>query len=214
MIIKKHTYSLFLGLSLFCLVSCIITPDVKSWIETTNIEEVKGKYHFLSDDGLKIYLPTVFKKYSTAEYEYLLDSLITTKEDYKLELKRLQHLREMQGNFYIFFDEETRATYTLNTLPYMPLHKSDAQYILGIISMNNEKISQKTNLEFTKLTAKYSASKGAQIFKAIHKVDNLKKQHTYYNASYIVSANGKTIYVQLLTGFEANFDPFLQKTIF
>ena len=54
---------------------------------------------------------------------------------------------------------------------------------------------------------------GIQIFKAIHKIDNNKKQHTSYNSSYIVSANNKTIYIQLLSSFDVNFDSFLQKII-
>lgn len=193
--------------------SCLtIAKDVKSWIEVSNIEEVKGKYHFLSDDGIKIYLPEAFKKYSRVGYEKLLDSL-ASKKDYELELKRLEYLREMEGNFYIFFDEETRSTYTINTMPYMPIHKGDAQYILGMISMNNKKTAKESDLEITKITAKYSANNGVQIFKAIHKIEHIKKQHTSYNSSYIVSANNKTIYIQLLSGFDVNFDPFLQKII-
>ncbi|MFI1772481.1 hypothetical protein [Thalassobellus citreus] len=189
-----------------------MTSDIKNWIEIDNIEDVSGKYHFLSSDGIKIYLPDSFKKYSTAEYQYLLDSL-TTKEDYQLEIKRLQYLKQMKGNFYIFFDEDTRSTYTINTMPYMPFNKQDAKYLSGLISMNNEKVSNKTDLDFTKITAKYSGNSKTQIFKTIYKVDNTKKELTSFNSSYIVSSNKKTVYIQLLTGFEANFDLFLQKMI-
>ncbi|WP_308990466.1 hypothetical protein QLS71_003160 [Mariniflexile litorale] len=212
---NKSTFILFFLFSFLILsnTSCLsIAKDVESWIEVSNIEDVQGKYHFLTEDQIKIYLPDTFKKYSRVGYEKLLDSL-ASKKDYELEIKRLEFLREMEGNFYLFFDEETRSTYTINTMPYMPIHKSDAQYILSMISMNNEKISKKTDLEFTKITAKYNANNSTQLFKAIHKIENIKKQHTSFNSSYIVSANKKTIYIQLLTGFDVNFDPFLQKMI-
>lgn len=196
-----------------CIASCIkVASDIKNWIEIDNIEDVTGNYHFLSDDDIKVFLPDSFKKYAAAEYQQLLDSL-ATKENYELEIKRLQYLKEMEGNFYIFFDEVTRSTYTINTMPYMPLYKGDAQYILGMISLNNNKISKKTDLEFTKITAKYNANSKAQIFKAIHKIDNTKKHLTSFNSTYIVSSNKKTVYVQLLTGFDVDFDLFLQKMI-
>ncbi|MEN3322884.1 hypothetical protein VP395_04040 [Mariniflexile soesokkakense] len=212
---NKSRFILFFLISFLTLfsTSCLsIAKDVKSWIEVSNIEDVQGNYHFLNEDQIKIYLPEAFKKYSRAGYEKLLDSL-ASKKDYELEIKRLESLRNMEGNFHIFFDEETRSTYTINTMPYMPIHKGDAQYILGMISMNNEKISRTTDLEFTKITAKYTTNNGIQIFKAIHKIENTKKLITSFNSSYIVSANKKTIYVQLLTGFDVNFDPFLQKMI-
>ncbi|MDO7171767.1 hypothetical protein Q5N74_06170 [Mariniflexile sp. AS56] len=193
--------------------SCLsIAKDVKSWIEVSDMEDVQGKYHFLTEDQIKIYLPLSFKKYSRAGYEKLLDSL-ASKKDYKLELQRLELLRAMEGNFHIFFDEGTRSTYTINTIPFMPMQKGDAQYLLGVISMNNEKTSRTTDLNFTKITAKFNSNSTTQVFKAIHKIENTKKQSTSFNSSYIVSANNKTIYIQLLTGFDVNFDPFLQKTI-
>ncbi|MFI1745600.1 hypothetical protein [Thalassobellus sediminis] len=210
---KNSITSFFLIVIPLFMVSCLRMPsDINNWINIDNIKDIKGTYHFLSDDGIKIYLPESFKKYSIAEYQHLLDSL-TTKEDYQLEIKRLQHLKQMKGNFYIFFEEDTRSTYTINTMPYMPLNKQDAQYILGLISMNNKKVSKKTDLEFTKITAKYNSNSNVQIFKAIHRIDNYKKKSTSFNSSYVVSSNKKTIYVQLLTGFEANFDLFLQKMI-
>lgn len=205
-------YGIFLAILTLNTACLTIAKDVKSWIETPNIEDVKGSYHFLENDGIKIYLPDAFKKYSRAGYEKLLDSL-ASKKDYELELKRLEILRNMEGNFYVFFDEETRSTFTINTLPYMPIYKGDAQYILGMISLNNQKIAKESNINITKITATFSGTDKTQIFKAIHRIDHKKKQHTSYNNTYIVSSNNKTIYVQLFTGFDVNFDPFLQKII-
>ncbi len=210
---NKNILLIIFSIFSLLLVSCLnVATEIKNWIEIGNIEEVNGTYHFLSEDGIKIYLPDTFKKYSTVEYQKLLDSL-ATKENYQIEIKRLQHLREMNGNFYIFFDEETRSTYTVNTMPYMPLYKRDAQYMLGLFSMNNRKMSNKTDLEFTKVTAKYNSSSGSQIFKAIYRINDPKNQLTSFNSSYIISSNNKTLYIQLFTGFDVNFDPFLQKMI-
>ncbi|WP_298339010.1 hypothetical protein [uncultured Algibacter sp.] len=209
--IKIYFYTSIILLSL---TSCLnsVASEVKNWIEISNIEDIKGHYHFLSDDGIKIFLPQSFKKYSSVGYQQLLDSL-ATKKNYDLEIKRLHVLREMEGNFYIFFDEETRSTYTINTLPYTPLYRGDAQYILGIISMNHKKIASKTDLEFTKITAKYNSNKTTQIFKAIHRIDDTKKSLSTYNSSYILTSNKKTVFLQLHTGFDVDFDPFLQKMI-
>lgn len=210
---NKIITSLFTIITSLCLVSCLtVATELKKWVDIDDIDDISGKYHFLSSDDIKIYLPDSFKKYALAEYEQLLDSL-ATKKNYQLEVKRLQSLREMDGHLYIFFDENTRSTYTINTMPYMPLYKSDAKYILGMIAVNNKKVSKNTDLEFTKITAKYRSNSNAQIFKAIYKIDNAKKLTTTYNSTYIISSNKKTIYVQLLTGFDVDFDPFLQKMI-
>lgn len=208
--IKIHLvfYLIFLSFT-----SCLnVVSDVKSWVEIDNIEDISGKYYFLSEDGIKIFLPQNFKKYSSVEYQNILDSL-ASKENYKLETKRLQVLREMKGNFYIYFDEETRSTYTINTLPHTPLYKKDAQYILGMITMNNEKISNKTDLKFEKVTANYTSNETAQIFKVIHRIENTKKQTSTFNTSYILTSNKKTVFLQMHTGFDVDFDPFLQKMI-
>lgn len=209
----KISSLLVFSLVFLSLTSCLnVARDITNWIDINNIEDVKGAYNFLENDGIKVYLPSAFQKYSTVAYQELLDSL-ASKNDYQLEIKRLEHLRKMKGNFYIFFDEETRSTYTINTMPYMPLRRQDAKFVLGMISMSNKQMANKTDLEYTKITANYSDISGTQIFKAIHRIDDTKKHLTSYNSSYIVSSNQKTVYIQLLTGFEVNFDLFLQKMI-
>ena len=195
------------------LTSCLQgVREVKNWIESPNIEEVKGKYTFMSEDGIKVYLPSIFKKYPLVEYQKIVKSL-TTDEDYKQENKRLNLLRKMDDHFHIFYDKVTRPTYTINTLPYHPISKKDAQFLLGMIRVNNEKTARDSGLEYKKITAKYNSKFGPQIFKAVYRIDNAKKNVTSYSSSYIVSHNDKTVYIQLTTAYEMNFDPYLHKMI-
>ena len=209
----KYHY-IFLLLILIVTQSCFQgAVEIKSWLETNSTEEAHGTYHFLADDGIKIFLPEVFNKYPLIEYTKLLDSLATSKNEYQQEKKRLNYLRKLDGNFHIFFDGETRSTYTINTMPYMPLYKKDAQYLLGMIRLANEKSVENSDLEFTKITAKYNASSGPQVFKVVHRIDNKKTKDFSFNSAYIVSHNNKTIYIQLSSPYEAGFDPYLEKII-
>ena len=187
--------------------------EVKNWIDAySNTGEVSGKHHFLPEDGIKVYLPKVFKKYPLLEYQKELKTLVS-EEEYKEENKRLQFLRKMEGNFHVFYDSISRSTYTMNTMPYQPITKRDAQYLLGMIRMNNEAYAENSDIEFTKITARYHNKYGPQIFKVVHRIDYTKTNLTTYNSTYIVSYNKKTVYIQLATAYEVNFDPYLNKMI-
>lgn len=217
-IIKMNKKLSFLFYFSLLLTSCINNvTEVSNWltVDSSNIENIEGNYHKLDKDPVRIYLPNVFKKHSSVEYEKLLDSLSNDDNSLKLEYARLKQLREIDGNFYIFFDKTTYSTYTINTLPYMPLQKQDAKFLLGIINQSNRENETQLDLKYTKLTAKYDNSVGPQIFKAIYKVEDTKSKEnlTFFNSTYIVSFNNKTVLIQLSTPFEANFDPFLQKMI-
>lgn len=193
--------------------SCLNTiVDVKNWMEINSIDEVTGRYHYLDNDGIKLYLPESFDRYSSVKYQQLLDSL-TTKEDFEFESQRLKILRELEGDFYIFFDSETGSTFTINTLPYSPITKTDAQMLLGMISASYERSTRNTDLSFTKLTARYKGSEKQDIFRSIHRIDNSKTNSEVYNSTYIISSNNKTIWIQLTTPFEVDFDMFIQKMI-
>ena len=201
------------GFLVFISYSCINPiAEVKNWMEAKSVEEIIGKYHFLDNDGIKVYLPQVFERYSSVEYQQLLDSLATEKQ-FEFESKRLKSLREMEGSFYIFFDADSRSTFTINTLPYMPITRSDAQYLLGMISVSNDRTSYNSDLNFTKLSAVYHGSKDQHIFKSIYRIDNDKTDAEVYNSTYIISSNHKTVWIQLTTPFEADFDMFIQKLI-
>ncbi|WP_299555167.1 hypothetical protein [Seonamhaeicola sp.] len=211
--LKNKNIALLLCLILLCITSCLnITSDIKNWIEIENIEDINGKYHFLSDDGVKIYLPDTFKKYTSSEYLKLLDSL-ATKKSYAFESRAVETLRDLDGNFYIYFDEAFGITYTINTLPYFPFSKRDASQLLGIIRMNNEKITKKEDIKFTKITAKYTGNKKQQIFRSIYKVDYPDTDLSLFSTAYIISSNGKTVMIKLSSIYDINFDPFIQKMI-
>jgi len=209
----KKTLGLFLLLTLLSLQSCLqVANEVKNWTEVSPNDEVFGTYQTLENDAIKVYLPKEFKRYSASKYQQLLDSL-ATKEAYEFEIKRLKSLREMKGDFYIFFDTTTHSTYTINTVPFMPIRKRDAQYLLSIIKQNQAKISANSNLKFTRKSAKYNEGSGPQIFNVVHKIEDTNTQIVSYNSSYIMSHNDKTVFINLTTPFEVAFDPYLHKMI-
>lgn len=210
---KKLPSYLFILLYSLTLASCLNgNSGIENWIEIKNSEDISGKYHSLSDDGIKVYLPNTFKKYSTNEYLQLLDS-ISSKKDYEFESKAVETLRDLEGNFYIYFDDTYGITYTINTLPYFPFSKRDASQLLGIIRLNNEKVSETQNIDFTKLTAKYSGNKKQQIFKAVYKVDYPEKGTSLFSTSYIISSNRKTVMIKLSSIYDIDFNPYIQKMV-
>jgi hypothetical protein len=101
----------------------------------------------------------------------------------------------------------------MNVVPYTPIYRQDAKYILGIIRQGQEELSTKTDLNYTKITAKHNNIGKTQIFKAIFKVENQKLQHQAFQHVYFISSNKKTVLINLITPFEVNFDPFLEKMI-
>jgi len=189
-----------------------MSSEIKNWIDIEHIEDINGHYHFLNDDGIKVYLPATFKKYSSSKYLKLLDSL-STEKNYVFESRALEALRDLKGNLYIYFDDTFGITYTLNTLPYFPFSKRDATQLLGIIKKNNEKVTRQEKIEFTKLTAKYSGNKDLQFFRSIYKVDYPNFDLSTYSTAYIISSNNKTVMIKLSSIYEIDFDPFIQKMI-
>ncbi|WP_034059632.1 hypothetical protein [Lacinutrix jangbogonensis] len=193
--------------------SCIEgVKGLQSWIDASNIEEVKGEYHFLSEDGIKVFLPSVFKKHTTEEYKGIIKKLLPSK-DFKLEDKRLELLKKMDGNFSVFYDKETQSTFTVNSLPYQPIYKKDAQYLLGMIRMNYENNNKDPDIEYTKVTAKYNADRGPQIFKAVFKIENTSTKIVSYIFTYVISANEKTAWIQLQSPYENGVDDYLNKLV-
>lgn len=193
--------------------SCVESvKEVQSWIDAASIEEVQGEYHFLSEDGIKVFLPSVFKKHTTQEYKSAIKALLPTKA-YKAEDKRLEHLKKLEGNFSVFFDKETNSTFTVNTLPYQPIFRKDAQYLLGIIRLNYENSNTNPDIKHTKVTAKYNADKGPQIFKAVFKMEDITTNIAIYNFTYVISANEKTIWIQLQSPYENGVDDYLNKLV-
>lgn len=213
MVLRK---SIVLVLSVFfiTLTSCLeVAKEIYNWTEINDIEAIDGQTHFLSDDGIKIFLPKTFKKYSSIEYLKLLDSLVTDNKELELERSRFRFLREIEGNHYVFFDNTVNATYTINTVPHQPISRQDAKFILGIIRQSQERISEKTDLKYTKITAKHNDNGKTQIFKAIFKLENLKLGQQAFQHVYFISSNNKTVLINLMAPFQINFDLFLEKMI-
>jgi len=175
-------------------------------------ENLSGKYHFLEDTGTQIYLPKAFERYSLTEYQRLLDSL-TTKKEYEIETERLESLSKMDGSLYIYYDKENGSTFTINTRPYFAFTKEDAPQLLGLITENNDKVKENSDAKFTKITAKYGGDKNQQLFKAIYKVSGKSMKNDVYNTSYIISSKGQTVFIQLSTLEEINFDPYVEKIL-
>lgn len=195
-------------------ISCLQAgKEFLDWTKFEDINDIEGQTHFLGDDGIKIFLPDTFKKYSSIEYLKLLDSLVTDNKELEIERTRFRNIREMDGNHYVFFDNSVNATYTINTVPYTPISRQDAKLILGMVRKNQDMVSETTDLSFTKITAKHNSNGKTQIFKAIFKLENLKLQQQAFQHAYFISSNKKTVLINLMAPFEVNFDPFLEKMI-
>lgn len=207
----------FLFIALICILSLTscneVANEIRNWTQIEDINNIDGDMHYLGDDGIKLFLPKSFKKYTSIEYLALLDSLIIDHKDMEIERTRLKHMREMKGNHYIFFDNTINATYTINTIPYLPIYREDAKFILGMVRQAQEQLSLETNLEFDKITAKHNNNGKTQIFKAIFKIKNEKLQLQTFQHAYYISSNKKTVLIHLMAPFEVNFDPFLEKMI-
>ncbi|MDB9755460.1 hypothetical protein OAB20_04140 [Winogradskyella sp.] len=213
MVLKKYIIVVCVALAL-SLTSCLeVASEITNWTEITDVNDVPGKTLYLGDDGIKLFLPKTFKRYSTIEYLKLLDSIVVDNKDMEIERTRVKYMRELEGNHYIYFDKTINATYTLNTIPYLPITRQDAKFILGIVRQSQNQLEALTDLEYEKITAKHNDNGKTQIFKAIFKLTNTTKQQQGYQHAYYISSNNKTVLINLMAPFEVNFDPFLEKMI-
>lgn len=213
MILKKPIILISILIPLL-FTSCFeVAKEINDWTQINATDQLFGKQHYLDKDGIKVFLPESFKPYNAVEYNQLIDSLVIDNKKLEIEHKRLKTMREMEGNNYIFFDSTANSTYTISTIPYTPITRQDAKYLLGIIRQNQDKLSQLTDLEYTKLTAKHNNNGNTQVFKAIYKVENKENYHPVFQHIYFVSSNKKTAFINLSTPFDVNFDPFLEKMI-
>ena len=109
---------------------------------------------------------------------------------------------------------DSNATYFVNSIPFSEVKKEDAQKLLGIIRQNQKKASEVTDVVFEKITAKYKAVAGAQIFKAVFKADFEKSKKTNYQHTYYISSKDKSVLLSLVTPEDINFDPYIEKMTF
>ena len=213
MVLRK-SIAVFLACITLSLFSCLeVAKELKNWTQFEDINQVDGKTHYLGDDGIKLFLPNTFKKHTSIEYLKLLDSIVKDDKKMEIERKRLKFMRETEGNHYIFFDNTINATYTLNTISYLPISRQDAKFILGMIRQSQEQTSLYSDLEFEKVTAKHNNNGKTQIFKAIFKIKDTKLNQEIYQHAYYISSNEKTVLIHLIAPFKIYFDPFLEKMI-
>ena len=186
------------------------TKKTQENINKTNVLDTK---HFLENDGVQLVLPENFERYSSAKYEALLKDLIKGKE-LELEQKRLSHLRKIDGSHYIYFNDKTKSTITINTLPHKPLSKEDAKNILSDIVRDQNEIKRITNKEFTKISANYSEITSAQIFKSYFKITDKKKKTNRFQHIYYISSKDKYLVIDVNSSTEIDFDTYLEKLKF
>tara|TARA_R110002049_G_scaffold158998_1_gene323880 strand:- start:282 stop:926 length:645 start_codon:yes stop_codon:yes gene_type:complete len=211
MVLRK-TIVIFLSVFCFTITSCLeVAKEITDWTQFEDVNSVEGDTHYLGDDGIKLFLPKSFKRYSSVEYLALIDSLVTNNKDLEIERSRFRNIRKMEGNHYIFFDNTINASYTLNAIPYTPISRQDAKYILGMLRQSQEAMSNESDLNYTKITAKHNDNGKTQIFKAIFKIENPIEKLEAFQHAYFISSNNKTVLINLMAPFEVNFDPFLEK---
>jgi len=200
-----------------CFVSCKDKSSATNTNETAVTTETIGQSHFLENDGIQLQLPDNFKRYSSAKYEALMETFLKGPM-LTLEQQRLRHLRKIDGNHYIFFDDSTKSTITVNTLPTQPITKDDAKTILADIIRDQNEIGKVIKKDYTKIATSYSDGASAQILKSVFKVTDKNKkkknpevrfQHKYYIAS-----KDKYIIIDVNTPLDIDFDKYLEKIKF
>ena len=209
MTLRRFIIPVLIALS-FTLQSCKNETKTKG---TFNSSDIETKRHILENDGIQLFLHVEFERYSASKYESLLDSLVNKKE-FELERERLKNIRKLDGNNYIYYASNLGTTFLANTIPYAPIAKQDAQKLLGIIQQNQSSISKDTNVEFTRITAKFRALPSAQIFKAIFRVDEKKGDKSFFQQAYFINSNQKSILINITTPIDIDFDPYIEKMIF
>ncbi|WP_151894026.1 hypothetical protein [Patiriisocius marinistellae] len=193
-----------------CTFATTISCDEKKK-EATTIS-LDGTYEFLEDNGVKVFIPNGFERISLATFTSFAKENKKNKQA-QYTLRYINELKQKKGNVYIFLNKETGATVITNTMEFMSFNKEDAQQLLGMMTMNNDRVAEDTKLEYKKMTAKYNHMEGHDIFKSVYQVDDTsRKGKSWYNNSYIMTANGKTIYIQLASETDINYDPFVLKT--
>lgn len=175
--------------------------------------KLAGSKHILNEDGIQILLPKKFKRISIPDYTAIVNDKKNEKM-FPIERLQLENSRALDGNNYMFFSKENNATYFVNSIPFSEVKKEDAQKLLGIIRQNQKKASETTDVVFEKITAKYKAVAGAQIFKAVFKADFEKSKKTNYQHTYYISSKDKSVLLSLVTPEEINFDPYIEKMTF
>ena len=167
----------------------------------------------LEEDGIKISLPTGYKRVSAVEYQNYVESKF--RGDVLTYYKtRLKQLRNMDGTLYIYLDEKRESILTVNTTPPLNINKENAQDLLSMVRSDHNKVEKATNRTYEKITARFSDLSEILILKAIYKIDGADLKSSRYAHSYIITTKDKTLYVNAETSTDMNFDPYIEKMKF
>jgi len=194
------------------------TTNTESNTETeaekgTETPAVSGTVHFLDYSGIKVLLPKDYEPYSLVRYQELLDSELT-KEMSKMENYRLGQLRKMDGKLYLFYNKANKSNVAINATPHISFEKDNAQELLNGIAMDNQNLPNLEKLAIEKVEAKFSGTKNQQVFKAVYKFTDKKTKKHWFTTNYIISANDKTLFMEITQPELINYNPYIEEIVF
>jgi hypothetical protein len=179
--------------------------------EEKNIPIVfEGKYIDLTNERIKFYLPHSFEMLHHLDYEKIIKSVEdSTKRDNLL--KRYNYLKWSKGNAYFFLDTLYGVEMNVKMMDYIPFSKNDSRYLSAFLLQSCREISNLYNADCKRLISGFSDNIRTQLFKGVYevKIDD----ENQFNTIYLITSNYKSFIVHFYSRFEADFDPFIQKTI-
>lgn len=213
-ILKHITYILSL---VFLVIACKEDSTSKPSTENDEIEQrssqTSDQEYLLEEDGIKITLPTGFNRYTAVEYQDYLNTQYKN-EELKFENERFSQLRRMDGTLYIYVNPEDQAVYTFNSTPPTNLENIDAQALLNMVQSKHAEVEKVSKHKYEKVTARFNSNTSNKIFKAIYKVTGEDISEPYFAHTYIISNDNKTLYINLYSPGELDFDPYIEKMRF
>jgi len=209
---KFSTFILLICIG-FTFTSCLeVATQISSWNDLQENDEPKGRFEFLEDSGVKVYIPVEFERISIFEYQKIIKENLT-EESQTLEINRMNKLKDFDGELYLFYDSITKASITVNTIPFMPLTREEARYLLGLMRQQINENTANLPLDIEKISSQYKGNKNDYIFKYIYKFTNTEEGFAVYNSAYFITKDFQTVFINLNAGFNAYYDPFAVKTI-
>ena len=188
-----------------------VSKEITNWmLPQANEEIIATKMHTLEYNNIRIALPPSFQEETIQSYTQKVDTLYS-KEEIAIERDRLYILQDLEGEFSLFYDQVYGATYTINAIPYMPFNKSEAQYLFNVFAKGIRNSAIKYNITYEKVLAKYSGSINQQIFRTVYRFKNTKNNEEWYATTYCISANNKSVIIQLKTPFQIDFNAYIKK---
>lgn len=195
------------------LTSCLeVGTQISSWNSLAQNEEPQGRYEFLEDSGIKVFIPIEFEKISISEYQQIVRNTFT-EESQKMEIDRMNDLKDFDGELYLFYDPLTQASITVNTVPFMPMTRQEAKYLLGMMRQQMNQSTAHMPVIIEKISSQYKGNKNDYVFKYVYKFTNTEAAYDVYNSAFFITKDFQTVFINLNTGFNAHYDPFALKTI-